>query len=929
MKNNEINTSSIEYIESIAGQNLETDVVNLFDSENIYNISNNKKVKDEFIDYGKKNFSLKATSAVLSSHDAKQLRVLQLLNSYRSDGHLRANIDPLARENVNKHDVKLELSDFGLSASDLDLEFEFDAGSYRKLGRDTLRNIIKAAKNTYCNTIGAEYMHIPHIDEKRWIQERLEFNNARNEFLDGEKRWLLQRLIAAEAFESFLHTKYIGQKRFSLEGAETLIPLLNILIEQAGQNSVEKITLGMAHRGRLNVLINILGKQGEDLFKEFAGNLNIKGTQTGDVKYHSGFSSDIKTKKNDIHITLSFNPSHLEIVNPVVEGYVRYYQDFLKDKKGELVMPVLIHGDAAFAGQGVVMETLNMSQSRGYATKGTVHIVLNNQIGFTTSKQDDARSTYYCTDVAKMVNTPIFHVNAEDLEAVMYITKLAVDYRMEFGKDVVIDLVCYRRHGHNEADEPKVTQPMMYKKINSLPTTKENYAEKLLNQGIITKEQINEMTNEYRNNLSAGKVVAYNATENQKEWLVGLSWKKYENKNWFDSYNSKISVSKILELNDKLQKLPKGFKIHPRVQKVMDDRNKMARGELDIDWGFAETMAYATLADRGIPIRLSGQDCGRGTFFHRNAVLHNQDKVESYIPLQHLHEKQGKVQIIDSVLSEEAVLAFEYGYSSANPEQLVVWEAQFGDFANGAQAVIDQFIVSGETKWGKLSNLVMMLPHGLEGQGPEHSSARLERYLQACANYNIQVCVPSTASQIFHLLQRQILRKYRKPLIILTPKSLLRNPLAASPLFKFKDDVFKVVIGEQYENIDYDKVDRIVLCSGKVFYDLLTRRQNEEINNIAILRIEQLYPFSQNDLIVELAKFKNAKEIVWCQEEPINQGAWYTTRHQFISVVKEHQKLLIASRPLSSAPAEGSLGLHNKNQNILIEKALAVRPIDE
>jgi 2-oxoglutarate dehydrogenase E1 component len=624
-----------------------------------------------------------------------------------------------------------------------------------------------------------------------------------------------------------------------------------------------------------------------------------------------------------------FNPSHLELVNPVLEGYARYHQEIIGDAKGNEVLPVLIHGDAAFSGQGVVMETLNMSQSGGYSTKGTLHIVINNQIGFTTSAQFDARSTDYCTDVVKMVNAPVFHVNADDLEMVSIVTRMALDYRMKFKKDVVIDMMCYRRHGHNEADEPAVTQPMMYKAIRKLPTTRALYAQQLMEQGVITQKEVDELIKDYRGVLKSGERVAYNIIEPKGERAWKTDWAAYFDLEWDEPYNSSLSSDKIKKLNKKLQSLPKGFELHPIVKKVMADRNKMADGSVNADWGFAENLAYASLADSGTAIRLTGQDCGRGTFFHRHAVLHNQLQNEDYVPLKNLKKKQGKVQIIDSILSEEAALGFEYGYATANPESLVIWEAQFGDFANGAQAIIDQYISSGEAKWGRLSNLVMLLPHGLEGQGPEHSSARLERYLQLCASHNMQVCVPSTASQIFHLLRRQILRKFRAPLIVMTPKSLLRNPLANSPLFKFEEEGYRVVYKEQYENIKAKKVDRVVMCSGKIFYELLTRRQDEQINNIAILRLEQLYPFPETELKAELAKFSNAKELIWCQEEPINQGAWYPTRHNFMRCTGKKQVLDIASRDLYAAPAEGSLGMHNINQNIVIEQALGILPIKQ
>jgi 2-oxoglutarate dehydrogenase E1 component len=889
------------------------------------NANSHQEVINRFIAYGENNFDSHSELPV-NKVDSKQLAVLQLLNAYRYTGHLKAKLDPLNRK--RHHPIPdFQLSDFGLDHSDLDSSF--DTGSYQGNSPANLRDFISTLEATYCNSLGAEYMHISSTEEKRWIQHRVENLQDQNKNTAAFKTWMLQRLTAAEVFEKFLHNKYVGQKRFSLEGGDTLIPLLNIMIEHSGSHSMQRICMAMAHRGRLNVLINIMGKHAENLFEEFAGNYALSKRQTGDVKYHQGFSSDIATSGNNIHLALMFNPSHLELVNPVLEGYARYHQDIIGDAKGNEVLPVLIHGDAALSGQGVVMETLNMSQSRGYSTKGTLHIVINNQIGFTTSAQFDARSTDYCTDIMKMVNAPVFHVNADDLEMVSFVTKMALDYRMEFKKDVVIDMMCYRRHGHNEADEPAVTQPMMYEEIRKLPTTRALYAQTLIDQNIITQSEVDELISDYRKRLKSGERVAYNIIEPKGDRAWKTTWAPYFDLEWTEPYNSSITKKKIEQLNKKLQSIPKGFVVHPRVKKVMSDRQKMAEGSANADWGFAENLAYASLADQGTDIRLTGQDCGRGTFFHRHAVLHNQLKIESYIPLQHIKNKQGTVQVIDSILSEEAALGFEYGYATANPNSLVIWEAQFGDFANGAQAIIDQYISSGEAKWGRLSNLVMLLPHGLEGQGPEHSSARLERYLQLCASHNMQVCVPSTASQIFHLLRRQILRKFRAPLIVMSPKSLLRNPLASSPLFKFEEDRFRVVYEEQYENIKAKKVDRVVMCSGKIFYELLTRRQDDQINNVAILRLEQLYPFPVDELMLELNKFSNAKELIWCQEEPINQGAWYPTRHNFMKCTGKKQILDIASRDLYAAPAEGSLGMHKINQNIVIEQALGILPIKQ
>ena len=885
------------------------------------NSSSHDDVINRFIDYGENNFESNTNTKVVSQ-SAAQLGVLRLIYAFRFSGHLRARLDPLERPRHHST-PPFTLEEFGLS--DADLDKTFDMGSYQGPNCNTLRDLFTSLNKIYCSSLGVEYMHISNIEERKWVQTKVETMSLNIQQDPEYKKWILQRLTAAEVFEKFLHNQYVGQKRFSLEGSDTLIPLLNVLIAHSGNHSIKRVCLGMAHRGRLNVLINILGKRAENLFKEFAGEIGLGKNQTGDVKYHQGFSSDVKTNKEDVHLALMFNPSHLELVNPVIEGYARYHQDKNEDSERQQILPVLIHGDAAFSGQGIVMETLNMSQSGGYRTLGTVHIIINNQIGFTTSKQDDARSTSYCTDVVKMINAPVFHVNAEDPEMVSFITRLALDYRMRYKKDVVIDLMCYRRHGHNEADEPAVTQPLMYELIRKMPTTRTNYAATLMKDGVLNQSEVDSMISDYRKELKAGERVAYNIIEPKNKRAWEMLWEDYFDASWEAPYESAITHNKIKKLNKKLQQVPDNFEVHPRVKKMMSDRQKMADGKINADWGFAETLAYASLTDFGTPIRLSGQDSGRGTFFHRNAVLHNQLVNEDYTPLQNISKKQGKVQIIDSILSEEAALGFEYGYATANPESLVIWEAQFGDFVNGAQAIIDQFIASGEAKWGRLSNLVMLLPHGLEGQGPEHSSARLERFLQLCASHNMQVCVPSTASQIFHLMRRQILRKFRAPLIIMSPKSLLRNPLAASPLYKFTEGRFRDVYEEQYDNIKPKKVDRIIMCSGKIFYELLTRRQDEQLNNVAILRLEQLYPFPEEQLMKELLKFPKVKDIVWCQEEPINQGAWYTSRHNFMESIAKGQTLHVVARDLYAAPAEGSIRQHNINQSYIIEKALGIQ----
>ena len=860
-------------------------------------------------------------SAINIEHEQKQVRVLQLINAHRFRGHQEAKLDPLNRHFRDPLD-ELTLRHHGLSEADFDTVFE--TGSLYGPEAATLKDIYQAVQQTYCGSIGVEYMHITETEEKRWIQQRIESVRGHADLNKEQRKNILGRLTAAEGLEKYLHTKYVGQKRFSLEGGETLIPILDELIQRAGSHDMKEVVIGMAHRGRLNVLINIMGKTPDELFREFEGRKKGCGDTAGDVKYHMGFSSDIKGPKGSVHLALAFNPSHLEIVAPVVEGSVRARQERRGDANGVEVLPIQIHGDAAFAGQGVVMETLQMSQSRGYSTKGTVHVVVNNQIGFTTSNLQDSRSAYYCTDVAKMVNAPIFHVNADDPDAAILITQIALDYRMTFKKDVVIDMVCYRRHGHNEADEPSATQPMMYKKINSLPTTRALYANKLVAENCIVKEDVDAMINQYRDELDAGHCVVPKILDSKKvEHPFHINWHPYENGSREDEIDTSISMSDLRDLSARLEHMPEDFELQPRVEKIMTDRHKMTAGALCLDWGYAEIMAYASLVNEGYAIRLSGQDCGRGTFFHRHAVWHNQIDGRAYVPLRNLYEEQANFLVIDSLLSEAAVLGFEYGYATADPETLVIWEAQFGDFANNAQVVIDQFIVAGEQKWNRLCGLVMLLPHGFEGQGAEHSSARLERYLQLCAQENIQVCVPSTPSQIFHLLRRQMVRKYRKPLITMTPKSLLRHKLAVSTLEDLTEGKFETVIGE-VDDIDANKVKRVVMCSGKVYYDLLEHRRLAEKNDVAIIRIEELYPFPADELNAALKPYENAEELIWCQEEPKNQGAWDYFEPRMCAKLNHPCNVIYVGREPSAAPAVGSAIIHAQQQKALVAEALAI-----
>ena len=862
----------------------------------------------------------RAAATAAPATDDKQVQVLQLINAYRFHGFRVADLDPL-HQIPTPHVPELDPANHGLTPADLDMEYE--TGSLAGPQRDTLRNIITRVKNAYCGTLSAEYMHLTDTQQKRWLQKRLESNGAASRLDADQRRWVLRQLTAAETLEKTLHTRFVGQKRFSLEGGESLIPLLNDLIEQAARAGIQEIGLGMAHRGRLNVLHNVLGRSVIDLF-EHAQHQEIEANRTGDVKYHQGFAADLKTAGGPIRVALAFNPSHLEIVNPVVLGSVRSRQDRRGDGTGDRVLPVLIHGDAAFAGQGVVMEVFNMSQTRGYRVGGSVHIVVNNQVGFTTSNPADARSTMYCTDVAKMVQAPIFHVNADDPEAVLFVTRLALEYRMEFHEDVVIDLVCYRRQGHNEADEPAVTQPLMYQRIKQRPTCRALYAEQLARLGVIAPTDAETVVEAYRQGLDEGRNIV-------REWagMIGnqftVKWDDFRQGDWDQAVDTALPKARIQRIAEAMNRFPDNFRLHPRVERIVDDRRKMAAGALPVDWGFAELLAYGALTEDGYSVRLSGQDSGRGTFFHRHAVFHNQQDAASHVPLAEYGK--GSVAFIDSLLSEEAVLGFEYGYATADPRTLVIWEAQFGDFANGAQVVIDQFISSGEAKWRRLCGLVMFLPHGYEGQGPEHSSARLERYLQLCAEHNMQVCVPSTPAQMYHMLRRQMLRAYRKPLIVMTPKSLLRRRSAMSSLDELTQGGFRPVLPD-VEALAKNKVRRVILCSGRVYYDLLETRQERGIDDTALVRIEQLYPFPHAPFEAALGAYPRLREVVWCQDEPKNQGAWYYIEHRIRKVLKANQTLRYAGRPASASTAAGYHDLHVQQQKQLLEAAFGLSVTD-
>ena len=849
----------------------------------------------------------------------KQSAVLRMINAYRVRGHQNAAIDPIGAM-LRKPVPDLDPAHHHLTEQDMGTRFH--TGSLFAPDHLDLADIINRLQKTYTGSIGAEYMHIVNTDKKRWIQQRLESNLSQPDFSPGKRVRILERLTAAEGLEQYLHSRYVGQKRFSLEGGESLIPLLDQLLQHSGALGVEEIVLGMAHHGRLNVLTNIMGKSPALLFQEFEGKKHVP-FGSGDVKYHMGFSSDINTPGGALHFALSFNPSHLEVINPVVIGSVKARQLRRNDRNHDQVMPVLIHGDAAFSGQGVVMETLNMSLARGFHTGGAIHIVINNQIGFTTSNPIDARSTAYCTDVAKMVEAPIFHVNGDDPEAVVFIVDLAIDYRMRFKRDVVIDMICYRRHGHSEADEPSVTQPRMYSTINALPTTRMQYADKLVDEGLLKAVQVDEITDTYRRRIHAEEIVARDIL-NDVTHGYSVDWQKYRRSGEIPRVDTTVEISRIQKLTDSLQHLPRGFTLHPRVARIMEDRRKMAAGALRIDWGFAETMAYASLLDEGYWVRISGQDSGRGTFFHRQAILHDQQSGEMFIPLQNIPEQKHYVQVVDSLLSEEAVLGFELGYATAEPNALVVWEAQFGDFANGAQVIIDQFISSAESKWDRLTGLVMLLPHGFEGQGPEHSSARMERYLQLCAEGNMQVCVPSTPAQIFRLLRRQMLQPFRRPLVVMSPKSMLRNPMSTSTLEDLSQESFLKLIPEQDDH-DPDAIRHVILCTGKVYYDLYTRREEMALDDTVIIRIEQLYPFPRPMLTNTLLPYKHARVVTWCQEEPMNQGAWYQIRHHLEACASNRHTLKYAGREASAAPAVGSHDTHVAQQRLLVEQALLNR----
>jgi len=852
-----------------------------------------------------------------SASDAAQVAVLRLINAYRYLGVRRAELDPLRRFEPPPT-PELDPEHYGLTEADLTREF--DSGSLFGVERTTLADILQRLNAAYCGHVGIEYMHITDVARKRWLQERIESAQGRFGVSTDLKKKLLKRLTDAETLEKFLHTRHVGQKRFSLEGGESLIPLLDQVIARCARHGAKEVVMGMAHRGRINVLVNIMGRTIDSLYEEPTN--GVPGSPlSGDVKYHQGFSTDFATDFGPVHVALAFNPSHLEIVHPVVRGSVRARQDRRGDVLGYEVVPVILHGDAALSGQGVVMESLNMSQTRGFRNGGAIHVVINNQIGFTTSDPRDVRSTLYCTDVAKMVEAPVLHVNGDDPEAVAFAVQTAVDYRYTFHKNCFIDLVCYRRHGHNEQDEPLATQPLMYRRIQAHPSTRTLYAQRLVDEGVLTQVQADDLVDDCRERLEHGESLSPPALSDFKQ-TFGTHWERFK-RSPISEVPTAVPAGRLDFLGERITTLQHEIELHSRVQKVLDDRRKMRAGELPLDWGYAENLAYASLLDAGHNVRVSGQDSARGTFFHRHAVWHDQKRERRqsgvYVPLEHIHNQQGDFTIIDSLLSEEAVLAFEYGYATADPDTLVVWEAQFGDFANGAQVVIDQFIASGEAKWGRQCGLTLLLPHGFEGQGPEHSSARLERFLQLSAQDNIQVCVPTLPAQMFHLLRRQIVRPLRKPLVIMSPKSLLRHPASTSSLADLASGAFLPVIDDP---LAPRQAKRVVACSGRVWFDLEAARAARGLDGVALVRVEQLYPFPEAEFRAALEAYPQAATFVWAQEEPMNQGAWYQTLHHLNHCAPDGKRFHYAGRPAAAAPASGYLSRHRAELEALLTDAL-------
>ena len=870
-----------------------------------------KSIEEQF-----RNKKFPTEAKVEISENSKASDVQNLINAYRRRGHQVANIDPLGLR-LKKEVPDLKLGFHNLSENDL--ESSFSISNFQNSKELSLKDIISSLKKTYTTSLGYEFMHIMDSRIRRWFLDKIEGKSTPYSFNSDEQEHILKRLVDSEGLEKFLASKYPGAKRFGLEGGESLVPLLDTLIEDFGSRGVKELVLGMSHRGRLNVLINVMGKKPSELFTEFAEDFELDVTKTGDVKYHLGFSSNILTSGGEVHLALGSNPSHLEIVNPVILGSVKARQDRRLDSTKDMVVPILMHGDASFSAQGVVMEILQLSQTRAYGVGGTVHIVINNQIGFTTSLKEDARSTEYCTDVAKMIDAPIIHVNGDDPEASVMAAKLAVDFRDTFKRDIIVDFVCYRRRGHNETDEPFATQPMMYKEITSKNTVTELYLSDLLNSDSEINEKYEVFKSNYRKSMEKGEMVA-ESMASDPDHSLHFDWSSYIKPDLKKSYPTNVSLQHLKESMAAGFDFDEGTNVQKQVAKLYDERKEMLEGKIPMNWGFAEMAAYATLLKENYPVRITGQDSRRGTFSHRHLVIKDQLTGVGHVPLAKLNNGNKKFEIYDSLLSEEAVLGFEYGYASTWPEGLVIWEAQFGDFVNVAQVVIDQFIVSAQTKWDRLSGLTMFLPHGYEGQGPEHSSCRLERFLQLCAHENIQVCVPTLPSQIFHLLRRQAIKPLRRPLVVLTPKSLLRNPMATSELSDLTNGTFKNIIIDQSKNAPR----KIILCAGKIYFDLLKYKEDKKIKNMEIVRIEQLYPFPDSELI-SYTKSVKSKNFVWVQEEPENMGAWLMIRHRLEKVLNETKKgfkLSVIARDASASPAGGYQKYHIKRQKEIVAKAL-------
>ncbi|WFE10796.1 2-oxoglutarate dehydrogenase E1 component [Taylorella equigenitalis] len=866
-----------------------------------------------------RNNTLYSPAPSTGASNSKQHLVERLISAYRRLGALHAQVDPLK---LQEHmDVpELDPKYHGLTEADMNQTFSTGDTSF---GKDTmtLKELIDSLKATYSGTVGVEYMYIANHEAKKWLQDKLESIQSKPSYNKAEKLNILQQLTEAEGLEKYLHTKYTGQKRFSLEGGESFVVGMDAVVQHAAKLGVKEVIVGMAHRGRLNMLINIMGKSPAILFDEFEGKY-ATDLKAGDVKYHNGFNSTIDTEHGPIFIDLAYNPSHLEVVNPVVAG-TAYARQVRYNSKAE-ILPVLVHGDAAVIGQGVVQETLNLSLAKHYSNAGTVHIIINNQIGFTTSLKEEARSSQFCTDIAKMVDCPIFHVNADDPEGVAFVCQLAVDYRAKFGNDVFVDIVCYRKLGHNEQDTPALTQPEMYRAVAAHPGSRKVYADALAAEGTFTAQESDELVAKYRALMDKGE----NNEKVNKDYEIenAPDWSAYQGNPYIDSADTKVSAEIVKELAQIITTLPKDFQPHKLVEKLMADRSAMGKGEMNLDWGMGEHLAYATLVNEGYPVRLTGEDAGRGTFTHRHAILHDQNPEkhnEVYVPLNNLSDKQARFEANNSVLSEEGALGFEYGYASSEPNGLTLWEGQFGDFVNGAQVIIDQFIASGEAKWGVQCGLVMLLPHGQEGQGPEHSSARIERFLQLCADENMECIQPTNGGQMFHALRRQVLRNIRKPLIVFTPKSLLRNKDASFPLSDLSEGSFKTVIGEVDPEIKAENVKRVLVCSGKVYYDLVNGRKEHNRKDVAILRVEQLYPFPNDAFAAEMDKYSSAPEVVWVQDEPQNQGPWNYILHHVIDNMTENQTLSYAGREASSSPATGYAGVHKAQQKALVEQAFA------